>query len=254
MSFYGNSYYYTAETFAKIYLKNSGLAKAILPAANDFPSKEVEINALHRQSGVRFDSGNQWIGFSVDESQPEIKIWHNKPADFGVLTTVGGLNLVNKAPDGVTPDAIDFNSCIQVPQITYDATGHITTPIGSRYFKMPVKPTAELETRMQKIDGYNAQGEEEEPSEGAPSLRVGLNTRMDGILERMSNIDGINTETGEFDPLKPSVQKQMNDLMNPEVENSVAWMYSKLSDKDKTIEKLDEVVLNGYYDQYTNWV
>jgi hypothetical protein len=66
---------------------------------------------------------------------------------------VGGFETVSKSPAGLTPTDIGFNSYIQVPQITYDAAGHITTPIGCRYFKMPSDPTVPFSIRLQNIDG-----------------------------------------------------------------------------------------------------
>jgi hypothetical protein len=79
MSFYGNSYYYTAESFARIVLKNSGLNIHKKPDIN-FDSEAIYLDAGRREGGLGVESGNQWIGLSVNDSGEGFKIWHNKPS------------------------------------------------------------------------------------------------------------------------------------------------------------------------------
>jgi hypothetical protein len=71
MSFYGNTYYYTAEAFAKIILKNSNLITFNGPPTkeenpNFFPAGPIELDAVKRQCGLGLENGTYWIGLETD--------------------------------------------------------------------------------------------------------------------------------------------------------------------------------------------
>jgi hypothetical protein len=130
MSFYGNSYHYTAESFAKVVLKNSGLGRYLTDPSNGYteiPSNsDFELNAIHREGGLGIHSGNHWIKLA---SNPDsFEILHNTPGSkdklivpFGIAsddekTVIGTVNENN---------VLDFNDVLIIPTISYDAAGHI---------------------------------------------------------------------------------------------------------------------------------
>lgn len=238
MSFYGNSYYYTAETFAKVILKNSGLDVSTLPTGTEFQKGPIEIDALHRKSGIGFDSGNRWIGLEVDGKDSIVKVWHNKPADFGTLTTVGGFETVSTVPSGLTSTTLNFDTCIQVPQITYDAAGHITTPIGCRYFKMPSNPNEDLFGRLSNIDGLDSEGK---PIADKECLAKTLDDSVANLTDRMETIDGVN-EAGEYDSkgdsVKATLLREMAEMKDDTIEGSLAWEAKQLRSSNEKVESL----------------
>ena len=248
MSFYGNSYYYTAETFAKVILNNTGRDITTLPLESQFKKSPIEIDALHRKSGVGFDTGNHWIGLEVDGKDSIVKVWHNKPADFGTLTTVGGFETISKPPAGLTPTDIGFESYIQAPQITYDAAGHITTPIGCRYFKMPSDPTVPFLIRLQNIDGLT-EDEGKNATLNSKSLKEDLEDQMDDLKSRMETIDGIGSDNAfdsDGDSVKAELLKRMDDMENPNKIGSLAYEAKQLNEA-KT--KIDTVYNRVFYSQ-----
>ena len=56
MGFYGNSYHYTAESFARVVLKNSGIKKYITTPNDDFKflkeGEVIRLDAQQRDSGL----------------------------------------------------------------------------------------------------------------------------------------------------------------------------------------------------------
>ena len=63
MSFYGNRYYYTADTFARIVLQNLGLKNYSPPNQKNIPNEDKKeyLDAQSREAGVGIESGNYWI-------------------------------------------------------------------------------------------------------------------------------------------------------------------------------------------------
>lgn len=207
MSFYGNSFYYTAESFARVVLQNSGLNKYISTPDNGFTEAPkdtgTELDALQRNSGLGIQSGNHWI--KLASSGNTFQILHGEPgcdsADNTTFTTIQ--SAVKEAKSGNGAVLLDFGQQLEMPVIKYDAMGHVFNDGTVTYVQMPANPSAQLEGRMQQIDGKNALGNDEEPVGG--SLKKNLYTRM-------KTIDG-RDENGDLDEDYPSVKKELNDLV-----------------------------------------
>ena len=234
MSFYGNSFYYTAESFARVVLQNSGLNKYITTLPSEDPFKEVssndplELDALQRNSGLGVQSGNHWI--KLASSGNTFQILHAAPGyddgDKTTYTTIQGCVVENEKPveDPTKSVLMDWGKKIIVPVITYDAAGHIIPTETVTYLKMPSNPTGELEIRMQQIDGKNAEGKNEEPAGG--SLKTAFFTRM-------QQIDGKNAEGKNEEPAGGSLKTELLERMEKIDGDDESSLKSKL---DETIE------------------
>lgn len=182
MGFYGNSYYYTAETFARIVLHNAGLNKTNFPT---FSSSKIDIEAQHRDAGLDVTTGNRWIGL-VPETQG-FSIFHNKPND-SAKTFIQPFSIMSSAPNdkGKVVKTLDFGKYLNVPQIYYDEAGHISKIGDTAIFQMPSNPVKPLEERMNKIDGLDTEGKVSEPPEG--SLKTQLIKKMNDTLKDVQDI------------------------------------------------------------------
>jgi hypothetical protein len=59
MSFYGNSYFYTAETFARVILNNLGLGNVTTAPENGFDKDNTYfLDASKRAAGLTISAGN----------------------------------------------------------------------------------------------------------------------------------------------------------------------------------------------------
>lgn len=232
MSFYGNSYFYTVESFARIVLYNSGLNKVAFPQTDKL-TNNILIDALKRESGVKIDSGNHWIGLEpmIEEGSGSngikegFKIWHNAPltTDASRFFTTLQTDSDPPASAGIIKEEIGFGEYLKAPLVYYDSAGHLMVSAGARYIKMPDNPNEEIldevaaaMDRMNTIDGENG-----EPSGG--SLKKQL-------LSRMNTIDGADEE-----PYGGSLKTQLTVRMNG-IDENLAALTTKI---DTTVANFD---------------
>ena len=220
MSFYGNSYHYTAESFARVVLLNKGLGRYLTDPENGFvevsDTDAVHLDAIVREEGLGIESGNHWIKLAYNNGT--FQILHNAPgpkSETGMIVPFG-IELASQVPTGavINDNILDFNDYLKVPTISYDAAGHITTAEQAVYYKMPENPTKPLEERMQLIDG-----QPQEPPGG--SLKQKLFDEMDAIYDRMKQIDGVDKDgilDLEYNSVKKELKKLVSDL-NSQLEN-----------------------------------
>lgn len=215
MSFYGNSYHYTAESFARVVLLNKGLGRYLTTPGTGF-TEVSDTNALHldaivREEGLGIQSGNHWIKLAYDGGDT-FQILHNSPGpreSDTALVVPFEIAPAAEVPAGAVQNnrVIKFNDYFKIPTISYDAAGHITTAEQAVYYKMPENPTKPLEERMQLIDG-----KPQEPPNGT-SLKTQLFNEMDAIYDRMKEIDGVDKD-GNLDAEYNSVKKQLLTLVD----------------------------------------
>ena len=155
MSFYGNSFYYTAESFARVVLQNSGLNKYITTLPDEDPFKEVssdkpvELDALQRNSGLGVRSGNHWI--KLASSGNTFQILHNEPGgDKNTTKTIQ--SAVRDAKEGNGAVLLNFGKQLEMPVIKYDATGHIFNDGNVTYVQMPNDPTEDVKKDIEDIE------------------------------------------------------------------------------------------------------
>lgn len=218
MSFYGNSYFYTADTFAKVVLENLGILKTDIPDQPD-PNTSVSLESHKKDAGLGISSGNRWI---VLQQTPGVdqgfKIWHNAPRSTG-----DDLNMVVPGAQDVNPDTSDevqktdskyvenaihlgFGDCIKIPTFYYDETGHVSKKNEMVYFQLPENPMDDatdrmddIEARMNLIDGADS-----EPSGG--SLKTKLEKALSDYTEASGKIGEANTAAANAEAAAASAQ------------------------------------------------
>ena len=90
MSFYGNSYFYTADTFARVILQNAGIDTSTVPNLAEIIKDKVYLDSHKRDAGLGISSGNRWITLKqMTGADQGFEIWHNAPRAAGA-----GLNMV----------------------------------------------------------------------------------------------------------------------------------------------------------------
>lgn len=260
MSFYGNSFYYTAESFARIVLQNSGLNKYIttLPDEDPFtevPSNdEVKLDAPQRSSGLGIQSGNHWIKLAT--SGNTFQILHAAPGydndDNTTYTTIQGCVVEDEEPskDLAKPVLMDWGKTIIVPMITYDATGHIIPTNDTTYLQMPADPTAEMEGRMSDIEDRmdDIDGDDED------SLKSQLNAAIDNLEEAKKDINSATQSAeaakGSADAAKESAEaaKGLADAAAEQAKNasdtaltlgSTLSIYALKADLDALVKRVE---------------
>ena len=190
MGFYGNSYHYTAESFARVVLKNSGIKKYITTPNDDFKflkeGEVIRLDAQQRDSGLGIQSGNHWIKLACNNDS--FQVWHDKPGEID--KTVFLMTKDKNPPEGaILPESVlDFDDVLKIAVVNYDAAGHITETKSSTYYQLPPNPVRPLEIRMNNIDGLDG-----EP-EGKGSLQKQLRDEMSANLVTIQGIEAsINT-------------------------------------------------------------
>ncbi len=152
MSFYGNSYFYTAETFARFLLNNMGFNVYKTPTVS-LNNNDTIIDATARKDGFRIASGNQWIVLEPKSDESGFAIWHNKPATKGdLISIIPSMQKSTNSTGASGAYELDFEDYIKMPVFQYDATGHVSSSGQLKYFKLPTNPMGPIEERMGKIE------------------------------------------------------------------------------------------------------
>lgn len=153
MSFYGNSFYYTAESFARVVLQNIGLNRYDIIPLTGFTdvsdTEDVELDALQRNSGLGVQSGNHWI--KLASSGNTFQILHNEPGGDN-KTTATIQSTVKDAKSGNGAVLLDFGKQLEMPVIKYDATGHVFNDGAVTYVQMPDDPTEDVKKDIENIE------------------------------------------------------------------------------------------------------
>ena len=214
MSFYGNSYQYLAETFARIILKNTGINNPEFTTLLPNEVGPINISATEVDSGLAINSGNQWIALKpiYETENPLVphgfEIWHNAPSDSGTLTKIVP-DAKSEVPEAVAKKAIDLNfeDYLKLPIITYDEAGHSLATDEASYYKLPSDPSGPFYNRLWLVDGINPKGESIEPEGGSLKRK---------LLDRMNSIDGCNDsgtyQEGETQSLYYRLEDDMENL------------------------------------------
>lgn len=228
MSFYGNSYYYSAETFARIVLKNSGYKKYNADTPSNYTALDstdpIDLDAPSRASGLGIYSGNHWIKLVYSKVLGTFQIMHNIPGEASKVFVP--FSKESDPPEGVIEEdnqnqILDFDDIIKIPTVKYDNMGHVADIGDAVYYKLPTDPTEDVKGRMKNIED-----------------------KMEEIIQRMIAIDGKDKD-GNVDPQdKTSLKATLNTKMaslSTEVTNKVA----ELNSQKATVEKLDKLVDKG---------
>lgn len=243
MGFYGNSYHYTAESFARVVLKNSGIKRYITIPNDDFKflteGETIRLDAQQRDSGLGIQSGNHWIKLACNNDS--FQVWHDKPGEID--KTVFLMTKDDDPPEGaILPEnVLDFNDVLKIAVVNYDAAGHIAETKSSTYYQLPPNPIRPLEIRMNKIDGLDG-----EPEGG--SLQNQLRKEMNTNLVTIQGIEqSINTTAQELNSnlsnLNTAVSNAATALQKAQsAETSAALAVSTFADLNNRITQLEAKV------------
>lgn len=151
MSFYGNSYVYTAESFAQVVLRNLGIDANAVPLKVE--SSPMYLTALNSNAALGVATGNHWISLEKMASGEGFTIKHNKPYT-GTKTTMVTPDKVDKTESigTATPKKLDFQDYIKIPVFYYDAAGHVSGSSQALYFQLPENPVGSVTARMNQIE------------------------------------------------------------------------------------------------------
>lgn len=250
MGFYGNSYHYTAESFARVVLKNSGIGRYTADIVDsDFEflkdGETVWIDAQQRSTGIGVESGNHWI--KMAHAGDKFQIFHSEPATEHTFDIIP-FDCTKDKPKDLISTRLDFNDYLKVPMIHYDNMGHVISGSEVAYYQMPTDPTKDFLDRMQAIDGKNEKGEDEEPLSG-DSLKT-------QFLERMQAIDGKNEKGDDEEPpsgdsLKTSLTTKMDETLKSitdieeELKEALKAQEDLIEAMEKAIEDASEASSNA---------
>lgn len=233
MSFYGNTYYYGAESFATIVLANSGIGKYITtPELNDIfktlsKDEKVTLKAQYRDSGLGIESGNHWI--SLARSGDKFQIWHNAPAKDGEINSTFNFEIDTDPPAGIDEiaEVLDFNTVIKVPSVNYDKAGHVIETSESRYFKMPQNPKDVLNEDLTVINNDIENIEKILKKEIAIDIPYDFegkkssettNGRLEAVEKKLTNfnsdVEKVDTIAKDFSEFQSTVRELKGDVKN----------------------------------------
>ena len=220
MGFYGNSYHYTTESFAKVVLTNLGFGKQVTsPEAESsytlVPSGEqYSLNAKQRETGLGIQSGNHWIQLAKpkDDTNNTFQIFHGPPAtrsnpeDRTYFTPCLVLPQAEASLiEDVASTQIEFGDYLIVPDIEFDEAGHLTvSALGSNYYRLPLDPNLDLNTRMDSLENRMSaiDGKDSAGAQVGNSLLDQVNQTLENNLEDINKIKEdtvvIKTETEEI--------------------------------------------------------
>lgn len=205
MSFYGNSYFYTAETFARVILNNLGLGNATTAPENGFDKDNTYfLDASKRAAGLTIAAGNQWIALEPDVENNRFALWHNAPTLEGDQVAVIADMQKNDPtiPGGENAKKLGFEDYIKIPVFYYDAAGHVSTSGQMIYFQLPESPIKELDEikdRMNDIDG-----KDKEPEGGSlkTKLEKAISDYEDAKIKIQTAVDAASTAKTQADNAK----------------------------------------------------
>ena len=240
MSFYGNSYHYTAESFARIILLNSGINKYIVDTPEDFSevgTTPVHLDALQRDSGIGIRAGNHWIKLVYNKDKSTFQILHNSPG--GPTTMIVPFGIGTETQSELVPEEnkLKFNDVLKVPTISYDNNGHIASIQEALFYQLPPDPAIQLESRMNSIDGKD----DLETGKTDTSLR-----RI--LLDRMHTLDGRDDEGNNNPEDTTSLAAQLKSSISSigdwegrisASENVANKAFSTASEANSAVTKLD---------------
>lgn len=269
MSFYGNNYYYSIDSFAKIILASLGknrLNVDSFPENFDPVEKKADntwphIEAENRESGFEISSGNQWIqlgisnepngeGSSKNKSKfcimhgPAVAMEENQPCIIP-LEVKNNLSNAEKETLKDIPQ-LEFDGYFSIPIIEYDNAGHIVCNPESdnnlyTYIKMPSNPKDELDADLDAItnetDGQivttvnAAKTALQSEINGSNSRIAALESSVAGLSDRYNQFsDNINILNSNVDKLNTLAQWSSAITGNSNQLHSIArWLIDNIS-------------------------
>lgn len=139
MSFYGNVTYYLSNAFKQIIYENTATNSTTVPTSNSTDGAQYQMTPGSQYDSTKLMAGNTWIRFGRDQKdEPK-----NQCYIFHKLTGLGDNKSFSVQAATGTPDLEPaFGSIFTIPQITFDAAGHLSSGKEVKV-KLPVNPGVE---------------------------------------------------------------------------------------------------------------
>lgn len=138
MSFYGSIYYQAGEAIAKILIENIG--KQNVGFYDETLLEDiVEISANGRKGTFSLGRGNRWIQLATNKEENICSIYHNKPDEKNVSTSILPFDKTENPGVGaeITELSLSDEVYLQIPIIYYDEAGHLVPTSNVKYFRIP---------------------------------------------------------------------------------------------------------------------
>lgn len=157
MSFYGSVYYQLVDTFYKIVAKNS-TARNFGPV--EYPTEDLETQAIGRKGILSLNAGNKWIGFDQirdaqgDPTGQGYMIYHAPADNDPTSATRHGFSCqddLEMDEDGVYQ--LTEDSVFETNSYLVDAAGHIIPDVSVKY-KLPKTETTD---RLNALESWKDQ-------------------------------------------------------------------------------------------------
>lgn len=241
MSFYGNSYFYTADTFARVILQNAGIDVSAIPNLAEIIKDKVYLDSHKRDAGLGISSGNRWITLKqMTGADQGFEIWHNAPRTAGeelnmVISDMEKKGLGN--PPDSEVNVLDFEDYIKIPTFYYDEAGHVSAKNQMIYFKLPENPMDDATDRMNAIEDRMDLIDGDAPS----SLKSQLQKGISDLNTATGNIDKAVTDSGNALRLAESADSNASNALGKaqeaiETANAASGSYTRLDARVAALE------------------
>lgn len=250
MSFYGNSYFYTADTFARVILQNAGIDISTVPNLAEIIKDKVYLDSHKRDAGLGISSGNRWIALKqMTGADQGFEIWHNAPRSTG-----DGLIMVVPEAQDVNPNTSDevqetdskyvenaihlgFGDCIKIPTFYYDEAGHVSSKNQMVYFQLPENPMDDATDRMNAIEDRMDLIDGDDPS----SLKSQLKKGISDLNAATANIEKAVKDSGDALRLAEAADSNASNAFNKakeaiETANAASGSYTRLDARVAALE------------------
>lgn len=151
MSFYGKVTYYLSDAFKQQIYDNEGIDTVDSAKGSGAINSIITLNPKGKDDACTIKSGNTWLRFAADPIQDTSVYLYHKLAGNDEGITMDNTNLnVAKSNSENADISLGFGEIVTIPQIVYDAAGHIQPTSRTISVKMP-QATQELDLNDLKL-------------------------------------------------------------------------------------------------------
>lgn len=175
MSFYGKVTYYLSDAFKQQIYDNEGIDTVDSAKGSGAINSIITLNPKGKDDACTIKSGNTWLRFAADPIQDTSVYLYHKLAgnDDGITMDNSSLNVTKSSSENADV-SLAFGEIITIPQIVYDAAGHIQPTSRTVTVKMPQAAQEQdldnIKHRLAVLEAYvTGQSSEPDPTAGGGS-------------------------------------------------------------------------------------
>ena len=175
MSFYGKVTYYLSDAFKQQIYDNEGIDTVDSAKGSGAINSIITLNPKGKDDACTIKSGNTWLRFAADPVQDTSVYLYHKLAGNDEGITMDNTNLnVAKSNSENADVSLGFGEIVTIPQIVYDAAGHIQPTSRTISVKMPQATQEQdldsIKHRLAVLEAYiTGQSSEPDPTAGGGS-------------------------------------------------------------------------------------